>query len=368
MPVGLIRRLARQSFRTTYVAGVSSSPTLQDNWTTQQTATYVPATPAVAPGVWGGTVANLDRTLTATGSGYSIFGALLTFVQKPEANSLGQLGSFGGLIVKVQPTFATGSTAALEVWSLKGATWTKRRRIALAGLVRSGETVVIDATGPVLSTADVDAYWVTLAPDLGTETISWLAIHAYGICPNDPVTPDCPPGTPPEDCTGPECGVDIESWLCLDPPEEPDPPTTPFILPPILVQIPNPTSYTHADPAHPDRWFHTCPRPTRIVMHFGDLPGGGSVTVTVANANGITFVEGTSQTISAAGDMNWTVLSGFVSRNAGSDPALPPAAVSPTTDFYFTRALDGTVFSVAGNLLDVLMYAWTWAIAYVETC
>lgn len=371
MPVGLIRRLARQSFRlAAYVPGVNvQNPSLQDNWTTEETDTYIPATPADGPLPWGGTVADLDRVLTATGSGYTVLGALLTFLYKPETNNLGQLGSFGGLIVKVQPTFPAGSTAALEVWSYRAAnmTWTKRRRIPLAGLVRSGEVVVIDATGPVLPTSEVDAYWVTLAPDIGTETITWLAIHAYGICPTDDKTSDCPAGTPPEQCAAPQCGVNVTSWLCQDPPEEPDPPATPtdpFVLPPIIVGVPMPTTYTKVGAAY----FHDCPRPTRIQMFFGEIPSGGSVTVTVANAAGILFAEGVQQVISAPGTMTWTVTTGFHAANAPLTQALPPAAVTAELTFLFTRQLDDTAFAVAGNLLDILMYFWTYALGYVEVC
>lgn len=363
MPVGFIRRIARQSFRTTYVAGVSSAPTLQDNWTVQETTTYVPATPANGAAAWGGTVADLDRELTATGSTHAALGALLTFITKPEANSLGQRGSFGGVVIKVIPTFAAGSACAIEVWSLKGAAWTKRRRVPLGRLVRSGDTIVLDLTGPVLDTLDVDAYWITLALDIGTETLTWVACHVYGICPNDPVTPDCPPGTPPADCDAPECGVDVTDWTCQSPPEETDPPD-PFVFPPILVKIPNPTSYTHISLGY----FHNCPRPTEIRMFFGELPSGGSVKVTVANANGVTFAEGVEQTIAAPGTMTWTVATGFHAQNAPATQALPPAAEAATTDFLFTRQLSASAFAVAGNLLDILLYFWTYDIAFIEVC
>jgi len=366
MPVGFIRRLARQSYRTTFVLHVNTFPTLQDNWTTQQTTTYDANNPAAGPGVWGGTLTDLDREFTATGSGYTVDGALLTFVQKPEGNSLGQSGSLGGLIAKVQPTYPDGSTAAFEVWSLKGTTWTKRRRIPLATVCRSGETVVIDATGPVLADTDVDAYWVTLAPDIGSETLTWLALHVYGICLNDPVTPACPPGTPPEDCEGPECGVDRDSWLCLPPPEEPTPAPNPnpFVLPGIPVKIPNPTTYVFAN----HHYFHDCPRPTQIVMLFGEIPDGGSVTVTVANTNGVVFAEGVQQTIVAPGTMTWTVTSGFHAQNAPATSALPPAQEAASTDFLFTRKLDGSAFAVAGNLLDILEFWWTYNIGFQEVC
>lgn len=367
MPVGFIRRLARQSLSNANI------PALADNWTTQQTTTYVPATPAVSPGVWGGTVADLDRVFTATGSGYTVKGALLTFVHKPETNSLGQKGSLSGVIVKIQPTFIPNSRPAIELWSLKGATWTKRRRVALGGLVRTGEMVVLDLTGPTFSTDDVDAYWVTLAPDDAGDTVSWLALHVYGICPNDPVTPDCPPGTPPADCGGPECGVDVASWVCLDPPVEPTAPTVPFVLPPILVKVQFP-------PARLGCGVPNQPPFNILRMFFGELPGGGSVTVRVVNGQGIIFAEGVTQTIAAAGNMDWTVLTGFFfspapaqvfpTANAwpiGLGPLYPRVDTSSMV-FEFTRKLDGTLFSVAGNLLDILMYAWTTGFACTVVC
>lgn len=362
MAIGFVRRLARQSLKVTYISGSNAFPVLTDNWTTQETTTYNPLLPANAPVAYSGTVADLDRILTDTGSGHTVFGLLLTFVAKPEGTSAGQHGSFGGAIVKVTPTFAAGSTAAFEVWSLKGATWTKRRRIALAGLVRSGETIVIDATGPVLDTSDVDAYWLTLAPDLGTETLTWLACHVYGICLNDITFPDCPPGTPPEDCDEPGCDIDITTGLCTTlTPATPDP----FVFPPVLVKIPNPTTYVLSA----GKYFHNCPRPTTIRMTFGDIPSGGSVTVTPVPASSITYVEGTSQTISAPGNMDWTVATGFVAANSGSDPALYPAAIIPTTDFLFTRQLASIdALVVAGNLLSILMYFWTAELAYQEVC
>ena len=365
MPIGFIRRLARQSFHTTYVTGVNSAPALTDNWTTEETTTYDAMDPADSPAPWGGTVANLDRDFTLTGSTHAALGLLATFVNKPEAAG-GVSGSLAGAIVKVIPTFAAGSACALELWTLQGSTWTKRRRVPLGTLVRSGDTIIIDLTGPVLGTSAVDAYWITLAPDIGTETLTWVSCHLYGICPNDPVTPDCPPGTPPEDCGAPECGVDFEDWVCLDPPEEPDPPAvtgTPFAFPPVLVKIPNPT-YTHVSLGY----FHNCPRPTEIRMYFGELPRGGSVKVTVANANGVEFAEGVEQTISAPGTMTWTVAVGFHPTNAPATNALPPAAESPTTDFLFTRQLEASAFAAAGNLLDILTYFWTYDIGYIEVC
>jgi hypothetical protein len=103
-------------------------------------------------------------------------------------------------------------------------------------------------------------------------------------------------------------------------------------------------------------------------MMFGDLPSGGSVTVTVANAHGITFVEGVSQVISAPGNMDWNVLTGFVAADINSHPAFPPAVLEPTTEFLFTRQLAGSVFAVAGNLLDILTYFWTYDFGYDEVC
>lgn len=348
------------------MALTDSLPTLQDNWTTQETTTYNPALPADAPVAWGGTVANLDRDLTATGSTRTALGALLTFVQKPNF--------FAGVIIKVQASFALGSSCAIEVWVKVGSAWTKERRVGIAGIARSGESFILDLTAPILPAQSCDAMWITLAQDLGTEALTWTVLHVYGICNNDPVTPDCPPGTAPEDCDAPECGVDFEDWVCIDPAdpttqdptEPPTPPEDPFTLPPILVQIPNPTTYT-LNPSG-TTYFHTCPRPTLLQMYFGDLPGGGSVVVTVANAHGVTFVEGITQAISAPGVMTWTVLTGFLPGNVNADPSLPPAPLTPTTDFYFTRDLAGSVFFVAGNLLDILNFWWTYNVGYQEVC
>lgn len=365
--MGGVRRVPRQSYRTTFVALTNTVPVLSDNWTTQETTTYNALLPADSPAPWGGTVADLDRAFTAVGSTHTALGALVTFVQKPD--------QIAGALVKVQATFDPGSACALEVWTLDGATWTKRRRVPIAGLARSGETVILDLTSPVLEADLVDAMWITLAPDIGTETLTWTLLHVYGTCDDDLTFLDCPPATLPEDCDGPECGVDIATWLCLDPPQEPTPggvppepnppPTSPpFVLPPILVPVLNPTTFVKSG----TKYFHDCPRPTLIVMLFGELPSGGSVTVTVANAHGVLFVEGTSQTIAAPGTMTWTVLSGFVAANAGADPSLPPAAVDATTDFFFTRTLDGSAFAVAGNLLGILTYFWTYNIGYSEVC
>lgn len=368
MPVGFIRRLARTS------AESGNTLTTVENWTTQETDTYDANDPADGPAPYGGTVANLDRVLTATGSGYTVLGLLLTFVNKPPGNQFGQTGSFGGVIVKVTPTFPTGSTAALEVWSLQGSTWTKRRRIPLAGLVRSGETVVIDALGPVLATTAVDAYWVTLAPDIGSETITWLACHVYGICLNDPVTPDCPPGTEPEECDGPECGVDYESWVCLDPPEEPNPPSFPFTLAPIPVKIAFPPARAGCSSSEPP--FN------RLTMTFGDIPSGGSVVVTAPV--GYVFTEGSEQTISAPGDLTWTIESGIPFSPGGPGVIVFPtstqwpAALGPNYSrlftnedgmtFLFTRRLDASVFATAGNLLNILMYYWTTGYEVTYVC
>lgn len=358
--MGGVRRIARQSYRTVFIPLTSALPTLTNNWSTQETTTYNSALPADAPTPWGGTVADLDRVLTETGSTHTALGALLTFSFKPT--------SFAGAIIKAQVTFPTGSACAIEVWTKAGATWTKQRRVPVAGIVRSGETFILDLATPSLALAPVavDAMWITLAPDVGTETLTWTILHVYGTCADDPVTPNCPPGTAPESCDGPECGVDVEDWVCLDPPEEPVPAPTPdpFVLPPILVQVPNPDDYVKSG----TKYFHNCPRPTVIVMLFGDLPGGGSVVVDVANANGVLFVEGTQQTISSPGTMTWTVLSGFKAGNANAAPALPPSQVSATTDFFFTRKLDGSAFAVIGNLLDILMYFWTYNWGYVEVC
>lgn len=370
MPIGFVRRLARQSLSSAF------TPALADNWTTEETSAYSEVTPAAGAVAWGGTVANLDRDFTKTGSTHTALGALLTFVHKPESNSLGQKGSLGGVIVKVTPTYSTGSAAALELWTLAGATWTKRRRVPLATLCRTGETIIVDLTGPILSTDLVDAYWVTMDPDLPGDTLSWVVLHAYGVCLNDPVTPPCPPGTPPEDCGAPECGVDVEDWTCLDPPDETDPAPAadPFVLPPIPVKIPFP----------PARLGCTAGQAPFNVLRFtfGEIPTGGSILVTAVAAQGITFVQGFTQTISAPGDMDWKVLSGFnftpgpaqvFPTRTAWDPALVVLSFYPKVDtsdmvFTFQLQLAGSAFATAGALLDILTYFWTYGFRNDYTC
>lgn len=350
--MGGVRRLARQSLKVTPVPLATTYPVLTDNWTTQETTTYNPLLPADAPAPWGGTIAALDRDLTQTGSTYTVLGALLTFVAKPNF--------FAGPIIKVQVTFALGSTCALEVWTKAGSTWTKRRRVSVAGQARSGETIVWDLSSFLLPAVNCDAMWITLAPDVGTETLTWTCLHAYGICNDDRGFTDCPPGTPPGDCDEPGCDIDITTGKCREDTDDPDP----FIFPPTIYKLPNPTTYV----ATAGTYFHVCPRPTVVRMHFGDIPGGGSVTVTPVPTSNVTFVEGASQTISAPGDMDWTVATGFHSLGSLT-PALYPAALIPTMDFVFTRQLAGIEAAVVlGNLLNILTYWWTAEIGYVEVC
>jgi hypothetical protein len=354
--MGGVRRLARESLvRPSYVPLSNVQlPVMTENWTTQETTTYNALLPADSPGVWGGTKANLDRILTATGSTYTVRGALLTFVTKPDV--------VAGPIIKVQVSYAAGSACAIEVWTKAGATWTKRRRVAVAGVVRSGETIVLDLSGFLVLAANCDAIWVTLVPDIGTETLTWTCLHLYGICNDDPVTSDCPAGTPPEDCDEPGCLINIDTGVCEDDTGTPDP----FIFPPEqIVKIPNPTTFVKSG----NGYIHACPRPTKIVMTFGDIPGGGSVVVTPVPTSNVTFAEGASQTISAPGDLTWTVLTGYAVQNQIALPALYPAPLIPTTDFLFVRQLAGIENLVAlGNLLDILMYWWTADIGYQEVC
>lgn len=373
--MGGVRRIARQSFETVQVFHVSSAPTLTDNWTTEETTTYNELLPANAPAAWGGTLTNLDRVMTATGSTRTALGALLTFVTKPDQIS--------GAILKVQVTYAVGSACHLELWTKSGSTWTKTRRVSVAPLARSGDTFVLDLTTPIFEAADVDAIWITLAPDLGTETLTWTCLHLYGVCNNDPVTPNCPPGAEPTSCDPIECAMDPITGICLGEPDDTDvgggdPPTTPptpitdpIPLPPIIVPVAMPTSPVKSGAD----WFQNCPRPTKIIMYFGDIPGGGSVTVTLANAHGLTFtaVLGVppviySQTIAAPGTMEWCVSEGFRYFNGPATPALPPARETPTIEFLFTRKMAASNLVAAASMFDILMYWWTVGIAYVEVC
>ena len=388
--MGGVRRVTRTSYLTVRTAGVSNAlPGLVENWTTQETTAYNSALPADSPGAWGGTLTDLDRPFTATGSGHTALGALLTWVYKPDR--------IAGVQIKVTPTFLTTESPVLELWTLRIATWTKRSRVALTALVRSGESLVLDLTSPVLDADDVDAIWVTLVPT-ATETLTWTILHCYGVCNTDPVTPACPPNALPSDCDNVTCDVDPTAWECLDFPEDtggcpedcggdegdpdplpiPTPTPDPLLLPPIIVPI--------AMPRYPfksgGKYLYNCPAPTGIFMKFGTLPGGGSVTVTVLNAHGLRFAsaglaafsggpEVTSQTIAAAGDMEWRV-----TNNSGYDAHgngvvlnyLLPSQDIPELTFLFTRQLAGSAWHVAGNLLDILMYFWTYEIAFAEPC
>jgi len=382
--VGGVRRVPRPSTETIYHASPTPVTTLAANWTIQQTTTYVEMTPAVGPGAWGGTLTDLDRVLTATGSGTTALGALITWVVKPD--------SIAGVVLKIQPTYLSTELPFLEVWTLDGIVWTKRNRIALSSRVRSGETLIVDLTSPVLDAAVVDAMWITLVPS-GTETLTWLILHTYGICNADPITPPCPPGTPPSKCDNVTCDVDPTDWVCLPFPDDtggcpddcpdgapgPTPPTDPLLLPPIIVPIAMPDTYLSFLGSVHKVLFHDCPAPQNITMSFGELPSGGSVTVTVQPGLSIQFsaTNGgpavTSQTIAVAGDMEWWVVAGtgYNAYPAAAIPVpnyLPPREITPTISFLFTRQLAGTVWEVAGNLLDILMYFWTTAIKYPEIC
>ena len=158
-----------------------------------------------------------------------------------------------------------------------------------------------------------------------------------------------------------------------------DPTPDPLLLPPIIVPIAMPGSYLTYVGGLKTIIFHQCPAPTNLRMSFGTLPSGGSVTVAVLNAGALQFsaTSGgaaiTSQTISVAGDMFWWVVAGtgYNAYPAAALPLpnyLPPVEVVPTVTFTFTRQLDGTVWSVAGNLLDILVYFWTTSIEYNELC
>jgi len=374
--MGGVRRVTRTSYLTVHNPPNISVPTLVENWTTQETTAYNSALPADSPAAWGGTLTDLDRPFTATGSGHTALGALLTWVYKPDR--------IAGVQIKVTPTFLTTESPVLELWTLKSATWTKRSRVALTPLVRSGESLVLDLTSPVLDAVDVDAIWVTLVPT-ATEALTWTILHCYGVCNTDPVTPACPPNALPSDCDNVTCDVDPTAWECMDFPEDtggcpedcpdggppiPTPTPDPLTLPPILIQIPMARIGTRTSLGY----FYPCPAPTDIVMLFGDLPSGGSVTVTVANSYGILLSATqagapiTSQTIAAPGAMYWWAVGGFSPTNYPTNTNLPPAQITPTIDFFFTRQLAGSAWHVAGNLLDILMYFWTYELRYMQVC
>jgi hypothetical protein len=335
------------------------------NWIIQATETYDSDDPAADPVNWGteAELAFLDRQFTATGSQVEHLGMLLTFVG-PDAKPT---RSFAGAQVKIQPTYDDGTDPYLECWTLLGATWTLRRRIAIAAIARSGDTVVQELIfDPALFASDEavpDAIWITLNTAVDV-SLDWLVCHLYGDCTLDPETP-CPPGTEPGDCGTIDCAAEPEAFECIPIPLPPDlPPLDPFEFPPILVDVLMPTTYANTEGV----WSHPCPGPTGIRMYFGDLPTGGSVTVTIVDAAGLEFFEGTSQTISAAGVMNWSISAGFGGNDAaiGSGAAagyLPPREVTHHVRFAFTRS-QASPFT----LLDILLYFWTYDLTYEEAC
>jgi hypothetical protein len=340
-----------------------------ENWTTQATETYNETTPAVGPVSWGTDPekANLDREFDAVGSAKQHLGVLLTFVHRPD--------TFAGAIVKYQPTYSVGETPFLELWThdtVEG--WTRRRRLAITDLARSGDVVMTQLLTPSeLATTTLDAVWITMAPTAG-ETMSWLAVHLYGDCDTRLNPPDCNLFSDPPDCAE-DCEALFGSWLCN--PDDPSPPAwaglpplpvpipngqpvPPFPFPPITVEIPMPTAgWVHVGSG----WFHNCPRPTRIIMYFSLRQPGAKVAITAINSP-VTFVGGQSKTITGSGTLEWVVLDGFKAANSiGAAQSLPPGQITPSITFLFTPiGIDVLA------LLDWEVFLWTYNTANIEVC
>ena len=356
--MGGVRRVPRQSTTTTNPASGNSTTALTPNWTIQKTTTYNSALPANAPVAWGGTSTALDRSFISTGSGYAALGALITWVNKPD--------SIAGVVIKIQPTYLSVEIPFLEMWTLNGAVWTKRNRIALSSRVRTGETLVVDFTSTIYAADTVDAIWITLVPS-GTETLTWLVLHTYGVCDADSIVPDCPPGTLPEDCNNTECDTDPTTWLATAG-------CTPTILPIGSVLVRMPTDY--AVQPQPDGKYYVahCPGPTHIVMDFIDVPTNCTVVVTTVDTHGFQFsatIAGaavTSQTISAAGTLTWFIVAGtgyHSNTHDGFPPAtipdlMPPFQITPYMTFRFERTMNGALV----NMLEPLSFFWTTSIGY----
>ena len=362
--MGGVRRVPRMSNVTTYAPPAISEPVLTANWTIQKTTTYVEVTPATGPVAWGGTLTALDRTMVSTGSGYAALGALITWVHKPD--------SIAGVVIKIQPTYLTTEIPFLEMWTLDGAVWTKRNRQALSSQVRSGETRVFDLTSTIYAADTVDAIWITLVPS-GTETLTWLVLHTYGVCDNDSVTAKCRPGDLPEDCGIIECDADVETWLSVTS-------CGAVSLAPLRVLVPMARSnlvqelvtksMTYYATSVNFRHNHISPNPKYVSMYFPDLIAGTSVTVDVVNSHGIPLAATdigaavTSQTISAAGYLEWWVVpgGGFApTNNPTLFDNLPPIDLTPDMEFLFTLHVDTTVVS----MLAQLRFSFSNAIGYV---
>lgn len=362
------RRLARLSQNV--ITGAQST-----NWTTQATETYNSALPADSPSSWGTDpeIANLDRDLDKTGSLKQHLGILLTITAGPDV--------FWGAIVKLQITYGNTDDPQLEMWTHDTPNgWVKRRKLDVNTLARTGDTVIYDL---VLASpfGGIDQVWITLVPT-STETNNWVVSHLYGDCTAILLPQDCPPLSNPADC-----GLD---WPQLpgDGPDEPtleDPPDIPtdFPLPPVLVQVANPPTYTGLAstfslapnnsiraylPPGPGRkeWTIPCPGALVIRMYFS-IRAGGAVTVEPVNNYIITFNEGSSQTVTGDNFIDWTVVNGFTPANPHSPGRkyLFPAAIHPFVTFSFTPHLD---FSVL-DFFDWEQFLWTYEIMWnTEIC
>jgi hypothetical protein len=337
------------------------------NWTTSATETFDRNDPAEDPVTWGtaAEIAYLDRPFTATGNLVDHLGMLCTFGgadTRPDR-------AFWGAQVKIQPTFTGDAAPFLELWTLLGATWTMQRRVSIPALARSGDVVVVDLLlrEALLAADDAlpDAVWIAL--DTATDvTLNWLVCHLYGDCTLDP-TFGCLPDVDPENCDTPECAVDPDDWICTPLPLPPEvPPLDPFEFPPVTVDVLMPATYQVAEDGS---YTHVCPGPTGIRMYFGDLPGGGTVVVTLVDSAGLVFAEGTTQTVSLPETViDWTVDQGYGQSDpdigAGSALGyLPPIEVTRYVRFSFTRTAADPF-----TLLDILAYFWTYDLTYEEVC
>lgn len=351
MPSAL-RRLVRGIETVATPGGYLNSP----NWALEATETYVDGSPATAPVSWG-TAAERDsqnQDFTLTTGAIQHLGALMTF----ESGRIPD--GFGGVIVKVKPTYTAPEAPFIEVWTQDADTtdWTRRRAVNMSDLAvgtRSGEAKIFELLFSS-QLENVAAVWVTMKPSspLGSQVMRFLAIHLYGSCDSDVNTPDGGGEKLPEPegpTEGPhDCEMDPTLWECEEPPAPGPVPFPPF------TRTLHTKNFLFPDFTE-DGYF--CPQSRGISFFFGNIPAGGSIKVDVRTPGQtqLRFDQGTSQTISADGVMIWRVSAGtgyFGTKgnwpsNASNGSYLPPDAI---LEFTFTPQGDLTTL----GLLDVLLF------------
>lgn len=126
---------------------------------------------------------------------------------------------FSGVIAKIRPTYdfiQNGEDPYLEMWTHDGVTllWTLQRRVQLINPfsgVPSGKLKYFDFRLDV-PLDNVSEVWVTMDPgSVGAPTNSFMALHVFGRCMNDPIINGSCENDPTVECLPPGCEDDLEA-------------------------------------------------------------------------------------------------------------------------------------------------------------